>query len=407
VRATIISVGSEILRGTLLDTNAQYFAQELHSLGAQVIRITQVPDDLPDIVSALRASCDASDIVIMSGGLGPTEDDLSREAIIRLTGESPTVNENIVRGIRERFELRGDIMPARNEKQAWEIPSADVIPNDHGTAPGWMVKFAESVIITLPGPPRENRPMWRDIVRARLLPYLVDQAIVSRTIKTIGIGESAVADRLGQLIASEWPDIATYAKGDGVHVTVTASHPDRSAADEAVRSAVDEILGLIGDHVYGFGDESLAAAITQPLAAASAQMAVWEAGTAGVFATLLLSDSQAQGTVSESRTWSKLPTDLGNARDFAREATNTSGVGIAAALIARYDSLEGRVTDGSVHVALAHAGRIVDRIQNVRGTPDEIRRRSALLAAEFLWIEIRSAAGVQTASDVSNRSSST
>ncbi len=407
VRATIISVGSEILRGTLLDTNAQYFAQELNSLGAQVIRVTQVPDQLPDIVSALAASCEASDIVIMSGGLGPTEDDLSREAIIQLTGESPTVNEHIVRSIRERFELRGDIMPVRNEKQAWEIPSAVVVPNDHGTAPGWMVKFAESVIITLPGPPRENRPMWRDMVRARLLPYLDNQAIVSQTIKTIGIGESAVADRLGQLIASEWPEVATYAKGDGVHVTVTAAHPERSAADGAVRSAVDEIVSIIGNHIYGFGDDSLAAAITQPLAAASAQITIWEAGTAGVLATLLLSDNQAQAVVVESRTWSRPPTGLGNAREFAREATNTSGVGIAAALIAQYDSLENRVTDGSVHVALAHAGRIVDRIQKVRGTPDEIRRRAALLAAEFLWIEIRSAAGVRTATDVSNRYSNT
>ena len=106
MRATIISVGSEILRGTLVDTNAQFLAQELNSLGVQVIRVTQVPDELSDIVSALDSSCRASDVVVVSGGLGPTEDDLSREAIIQLTGESPTINGSIVDEIRERIAER-------------------------------------------------------------------------------------------------------------------------------------------------------------------------------------------------------------------------------------------------------------------------------------------------------------
>lgn len=407
MRASIISVGSEILRGTLLDTNSHYFAQELQAIGTPVVRMTQVQDDLDAIVAALSASCEISEIIIMSGGLGPTEDDLSREAVIALTDESPTVNQEIVSEIRARFELRGDVMPQRNEKQAWQIPSAHIVPNPHGTAPGWIVEHAGATIALLPGPPRENRPMWTDYVRPRLVPMLSDLTIVSRTIKTIGIGESAVADRLDDLISLGWPEVATYAKQDGVQIAVTAAHPDMSTADAAVRSTVSAAVQALGNHVYGFGNDSLAAAITQPLAAASAQIAIWEVGSAGTFINMLMADNQAAPVVADARIWSGQPAGRMSVRDLAREATRTTGVGIAAAIITEIDEPESAVTDGTVDLALAHAGTIVDASHKVRGAPDEIRRRSALLAAEFLWTEIRSAAGILTNVEPSSPSART
>ncbi len=391
MRASIISVGSEILRGTLLDTNAQYFAQELHALGASVAQITQVPDELDAITEALASVCARSAVVVMSGGLGPTDDDLSREAVIALTGESPTINTTIVDEIRARFELRGDAMPQRNEKQAWQIPSARIVPNPHGTAPGWIVSHGEATVVLLPGPPRENRPMWVDEVRGSLARLMSNTAIVSRTIKTIGIGESAVADRLAHLIARGWPEIATYAKRDGVHVTVTASQPDLNAADAAVRATIAAIVDELDGWVYGYGDDSLAGAATQQLAAAAAKLALWEAGTAGVVTNMLMSDPQSAGVVADARVWNAGDT---SARELARAATRESGIGIAAAVVVNISDESQKVTDGAVEIALAHAGTIIDDTANVRGAPEEIRRRAALLTAEFLWRELRSAAGL-------------
>jgi len=411
MRASIVSVGSEILRGTLLDTNSNYFARELQAIGLQVVRTTQVADDLEAIVEVLRGSVETVDFVFVSGGLGPTEDDLTREAIIDLTGETPVVDLQIVEEIRERFRLRGSEMPQRNEKQAWKIPSADVVPNRHGTAPGWIVNLLDTMIVTMPGPPRENRPMWRDLVRPQLIPLLLSQAIVSRTIKTIGIGESAVADRLQPLIENGWPDVATYAKDDGVQVTVTAAHTDRALADGAVRATVESAIELLDDHVYGLGDDSLAAAIVQPLAAAGIQIAVWEAGTAGSLLELLLSDSQAMHAVADARIWPS-PAAYSAAEPFqirqlALDAARSAGVGTAAGVAAHFDSQDTAIVDGTIEVALTHAGRSVDRSQQVRGAPQEIRRRAALFAAEVLWTEIRAAAGVRPADASANRSSST
>ena len=407
MRASIISVGSELLRGTLLDTNAQFFAQELYALGAEVVQATQVPDELMSITQAMTQAAKVSDIVLVSGGLGPTDDDLTREAIIELTGESPQIDDDIVNEIRSRFTQRGDKMPSRNEKQAWTIPSADVIPNPHGTAPGWFVTLPNSAIVTLPGPPRENRPMWRDHIRSRVVGSLANQAIVGRTIKTIGIGESAVADRLSELIELDWPIVATYAKRDGVHVTITAAHENRSDAEHALRDASETVLDLLRDYVYASDDESLAAAIVQPLAATRTRIAIWEAGSAGQLASLLLSDPVSESLVADSRSWPGAYAHASDVREFARATAQTTGVGTACALVAEFSDPIGGVADGVVAVAFVHAGTIVDTEYRVRGTPDEIRRRSVLIAAEFLWLEIRRAAQCRGESSTSTPSSKT
>ncbi|MEZ4571948.1 MAG: molybdopterin-binding protein [Thermomicrobiales bacterium] len=361
MRASIVSIGSEILRGTLLDTNAQYFAQELNSIGAAVVRVTQVPDDLDSITDAIRSSAEAADLVIMTGGLGPTEDDLSREALIALTGESPIVDQKIVEQIRARFRMRGTEMPARNEKQAWRIPSAQVVQNDNGTAPGWIVETNDLMAVALPGPPRENRPMWIGQIRPALVLKFQSQAIVSRTIKTIGIGESSVADRISRLIELEWPEVGTYAKQDGVHVTITAAHPERSHADAAVRAVLEDARRELGGHVYGFGDESLPAAIVQPLDAAGISMTVWEAGSGGALLGMFLSDEQAQHVIADARAW---PTTASYSsrpafeiERFVRDAARVTGIGTAATLAIQTVASGGQTPEMLIEVASPTPGR--------------------------------------------------
>lgn len=401
MQAAIVSVGSEILRGALLDTNAQYFARELTTIGLEVVRVSQAPDDLDTITSVLRESIELADIVVVSGGLGPTEDDLTREAVMALTGESPTVDEDVVAAIRARFAARGDEMPSRNIKQAWTIPSARIIANPHGTAPGWLVEFNDRLIAILPGPPRENRPMWELQIRPHIVLRATDQAIVTRTIKTIGIGESAVADAIDDLIAREWPVVGTYAKSDGVHVSITANHPDRSVAAATVRAVTAEAVERLAPYVYGMGDDSLAAAVVQPLTAAGIKIGVCELGSGGGLSALLLADPAAESAIA----WSSLlplhavdgyrersAEDL--AASAARQHAGSRDLGTIAVVALKSASTDSDVTTGEVGLALAHAGRLRTDERKIQGTTEELRRRTALLGAEFLWRELRIAAGL-------------
>jgi nicotinamide-nucleotide amidase len=325
-----------------------------------------------------------------------------------LTGEQPEVDQQILADIANLFTRRGVEMPLRNAKQAWKIPSAAVIKNDQGTAPGWLVEADQTIIIALPGPPRENQPMWLERVRPVLLPRLMGQTIVSRTIRTIGIGESAVADILSDLIRAEWPQVATYAKADGVHVTITAAHDDRVVATNAVQRAEQEAIRLLAPHVYGSGDDSLAAAITQPLAAAGVRILIVEIGSAGTLSSLLLSDPSARRAIAEARlyppdareTASSPSLDAGGlAVRTARRAARESELGTVAVLAVCIADEDQRVSDGSVGVVLAHAGGFASTTSNVHGRPEEIRRRAALLAAEFLWRELNAAARIRPVLD--------
>ena len=188
MRAVVISVGSELLDGFLTDTNATFLAQEMAALGIELVGVSQVGDSLPRILTTLRRAWDDADLIVTTGGIGPTEDDLTREAVAALLGETTTVDPDLLRGIADYFAARGLVMPEQNAKQAWLIPSAKALPNPMGTAPGWFVERDGHVIVSMPGVPREMMRMWREQAVPRLLPHLGDRAVVSRTLKTIGIG---------------------------------------------------------------------------------------------------------------------------------------------------------------------------------------------------------------------------
>ena len=161
--------------------------------------------------------------MICTGGIGPTDDDLTREAICALAGETLLVDEALVAGIREFFAQRGLEMPERNAKQAWVIPSAEVLPNPVGTAPGWLARIDDTIIVAMPGVPREMVRMWREQALPRISAHLTGRVYRSANLRTLGIGESAVSQLLDELTRRPQPYVGTYAKDDGVHVRVTAS----------------------------------------------------------------------------------------------------------------------------------------------------------------------------------------
>ncbi|HKG24041.1 MAG TPA: molybdopterin-binding protein, partial [Thermomicrobiales bacterium] len=220
MRAHILSIGSELILGHLTDTNATFLAQELASLGIELLYVTQVGDDRARLAGTIALAADGADLVVCSGGVGPTDDDLTREAIADVMAEAPEVDPQLLTALEAFFAGRGLTMPVRNRKQAWLIPSSEALPNPVGTAPGWFVRRGNSIIVSMPGVPREMTRMWREQVVPRLKERLPARAIRTVTFRTIGIGESAAEQLLEDLVKVANPNVATYAKDDGVHVRV-------------------------------------------------------------------------------------------------------------------------------------------------------------------------------------------
>ncbi|MEK7282042.1 MAG: molybdopterin-binding protein [Chloroflexota bacterium] len=231
MKAEILSVGSELLRGTTADTNGPYLADSLFRLGIELHYISIVGDDRQRLAEAIGQAWKRSDLTLLTGGLGPTEDDLPREAIAQAMGEEMRIDTALEQWLRQVFTSRRMSMPERNLKQAMLIPSAQAMDNLLGTAPGWWVERDGKLLISMPGPPREMERMWQSEVLLLLQPR-VGGVIVSSTLKTYGLGEAAVDEALAPIRASSNPVIGIYDKGDGIHITLTARAPTRTQAGQ-------------------------------------------------------------------------------------------------------------------------------------------------------------------------------
>src|SRR5690242_1410720 len=251
MRAEILSIGTELLLGQIVDTNANFLAQQLPPLGLDLYYVSQIGDNLPRLAGAFRQALERSDVVITSGGLGPTEDDLTREAIAEVFGEQPHVVPDLEASLREFFARRGRTMPERNVKQATLIPSAAVLPNPVGTAPGWWVERDGKVIASMPGVPHEMHKMWEEQVQPRLAKRISGGAIVSRILKLIGIGESNAEEVVGDLTRSINPTLATYAKSDGIHLRLTAKAATPAEAESLLDAFEPQVRARVQEWVYG------------------------------------------------------------------------------------------------------------------------------------------------------------
>ncbi|MFN4252609.1 CinA family nicotinamide mononucleotide deamidase-related protein [Deinococcus sp.] len=284
--AEIISVGTELLFGEIVDSNAAFLARELGTRGVTLHRKTVLGDNLTRLTDAIGTALDRADLVILGGGLGPTDDDLTREAIAAALNETPTEDPAQLAHLRGLFESRGRTMPDINRKQAWLIPSAEALPNPVGTAPGWFVRTTRGtpkLLVALPGPPREMQRMWREQVLPRL--PMPAAALEHTTIHTQGIGESTVAELLGDLTRQANPSVATYARATGVDVRVAASAPDRDQAAALLHPVRQRVRELLARWTWGEDDQTLAGAAQGALLGLT--LGVIEAGSAGMLCTLL------------------------------------------------------------------------------------------------------------------------
>ncbi|MDD3222614.1 MAG: competence/damage-inducible protein A [Clostridia bacterium] len=248
----LISVGTEILLGNITNTNARYLAEECAVLGLSDYYQVTVGDNEKRLSATIKTALKRADIILLTGGLGPTEDDLTRETVAKVLGremkESPEIHQQI-QDYFERMGARGT--PDNNWKQAMVIEGAKIVENHNGTAPGMIVEVDETKrIILMPGPPEELKQMFEESI-APYLASLNNQVIVSKTVKICGMGESRVAEAIADLIQAQTnPTIGTYAKGGEVHLRITASGEDSKAARKSIKPVVKEIKSRFGDKIY-------------------------------------------------------------------------------------------------------------------------------------------------------------
>lgn len=285
--SVVLSIGSELLRGDIVDTNAAFLTRELTQLDSDVQWVEQIGDDLERLRDAVSRAFGAAEITVCTGGLGPTRDDLTRQAIAAALGEDLRHDPALIAELRARFSGLQRVMPESNLQQAMLIPSARPIPNPNGTAPGWFVEKDGKRIIAMPGPPSEMRPMWRDAV----VPQLRTSGSVhlaTRALMTFGIGESSLEDRITGIIG--WrPDVtvATYAKANGVQVHVTARASTADEAENLAQEAEVRLQEVLDGAIFGAGDTTLSRVVGHELARRGLTVATMESCSAGELANLI------------------------------------------------------------------------------------------------------------------------
>ncbi len=287
MRAELISVGTELLLGEILDTNAQYISARLPALGIDVYYVSKVGDNLDRLSEVIVRAWERSDLVITTGGLGPTEDDLTREAIARALGETMEVDEALESSLREFFSRRSAAMPERNVKQAMLIPSSKPILNPRGTAPGWWVERDSRMIVAMPGPPSEMQRMWEQEVAPELGRRSTGSVLVTRTLKTVGLGEGHVDEMLSPFLKSTNPTVGVYAKQDGVHLRIGAKAASRDEAQQLIEPVEAGIRSLLGDVVWGADDDTLGSAVGALLSEQGLAVGTMESCTGGLLADTL------------------------------------------------------------------------------------------------------------------------
>jgi nicotinamide-nucleotide amidase len=283
-RGILLSIGTEILLGEIVDSNAAHLAGEMARMGVELRGVHQLADDRASIAAAFAEARSSTDLVIATGGLGPTHDDLTREGLADALGETLTPDEALEEELRRRFAAYGP-MPTSNLRQALRVPSAEALPNPIGSAPGWWVDRDGSVAVLLPGVPAEMRRMWAEQIVPRLEERFALRPLHVRTVKTFGIGESAAAEALEGLLDAPGDGISAgiYARDDGVQLRFS-TRVDAAALEPAVTRAMQ----LLGDHVYGCDADTLPAVALRALAAHGvASLATVESGTAGALLAIL------------------------------------------------------------------------------------------------------------------------
>jgi nicotinamide-nucleotide amidase len=287
-KASIVSIGNELLSGQTTDTNATYLINRLLSINIPVVSVYTVGDEKGVIIRAFNLACSDADVVIATGGLGPTDDDLTRQAFAEFLGVELQLQDQLLQKIRDFFACRNLQMPDKNKIQAYIPAGAEAIANNLGTAPGIMANAKGKLLIALPGVPSEMKQMFEESVLARLQRFAGGQAVVVRKLKCFGAGESAIAEMLGSMMQRGRNPLINCTVGYGVvTLHIIAAAKDNEKAHQMAENDEKSLRNILGKLVYGTGEQTLAEVVGKKLARNKKTLAVAESCTGGTLAKLL------------------------------------------------------------------------------------------------------------------------
>ncbi len=343
-KASIVTIGNEVLDGQTLDTNAAYLGRKLLSIGIPVVSCYTVGDEVDLIVRGLELASGDADLVLVTGGLGPTGDDLTRQACAKFLGVELQVQEELLQKIREFFSVRDMQMPEANTVQAYIPAGAKVLENKVGTAPGFMACKNDKLFFVMPGVPVEMEQMFEESVLARLSEFAGGQVVVVRKLKCFGTGESKIAELLGELChRGRNPLINCTVRAGVITLDIVATGRDKAKAEEMAEKDEQVICGLLGELVYGRGEQTLAEVVGEKLAEQGKTIAVAESCTGGCLAKLLTDVPGAsryfkQGWVTYSN------------------SSKSEELGVSADLIEKYGAVSEQVAAAMARGAKKNAG---------------------------------------------------
>jgi nicotinamide-nucleotide amidase len=407
MKAEIIAVGSELLTPDRLDTNSLFLTEELNGIGIEVVRKTVVGDNRDLLAEAFRDALNRVPLIIACGGLGPTEDDLTRETVADLLGRKLRRNDEILRHIESRFRKLAREMPEVNVRQAMVPEGAEILENARGTAPGLWLEASGHLIALLPGPPRELKPLFREQVLPRLERRVSGVRLHSRELRVTGLGESHVEQRILP-IYKRYPEVQTTilaAPGETqIHLRMWTD--DAKHAQKTLDEIVQGFEIALTDRIFSEDGRSLEQIVAHELTTNHATIAAAESCTGGLLAQRLTSIAGSSsyflgGVVCYSNelktAWADVPAELILARGavspevavalaegIRRRVGSTLGVGVTGIAGPGGGSDEKPV--GTVHVAIAHAGGIKERGMRFPGDRESIRWQASQAALDLVRV---------------------
>lgn len=359
MRAEIISIGTELLLGEIIDTNAAWLAQQLAAIGVDVYFRTTVGDNVNRIALTVQIAMGRADVIITTGGLGPTVDDMTREAIAQAVGVPLVLSPELVEQIRARFAKWGRTMSDNNVKQAYLPQGATPVENPVGTAPCFIVDHDGRSVFVLPGVPREMKYM----TETRVLPWLREKMgdssiILSKILRTCAVGESLIDEKIADLELESNPTVGLAAHPGQTDVRITAKAATRAEAEKLIADMEARVRERLGDWIYGVGDETVEQVIARLLTAKQKTVAITESNTQGRIATALRSTPEALHVAGDILQVTDEQVNDTYAEEIAAALRASSGADIAIAIVSSMGNQDMYLADtGKTSVAIAQDGK--------------------------------------------------
>ena len=408
MKAELISIGTELLLGDIVNTNAQFLAKELATLGIDVYHQCVIGDNEERVLRAFKEAFDRCDIIITTGGLGPTQDDLTKELGAKYFNKKMILHEPSLEWIKKYLDIKDEEALEANKKQAYFPEGATILPNEKGTAPGAIISENNKTLIILPGPPKEMKSMFNNHV-VKYLSDMTGEVIKSKTLRIFGIGESLMAKKINDIIQNSTnPTVAPYAKDYEVTLRVTAKEKNEEKCEALINPKCEEIKSILGEYIYGEGETPLDTVVAELLYKKKLSISTAESCTGGMVAATLISypgisDVFKEGAVTYSneakmkRLGVKEET-LNNfgavseetAREMAegisREAK--TDIGISTTGIAGPGGGTEEKPVGLVYIGVCIKGNVIVEKFNFTGDREAVRKKATMNALNILRKEL-------------------